>query len=156
MLLQRIYHFTIGRYREVVSFLVLISFLITFIVTRATVYMMDARIIPDFYLALGQTHVHHLNYGIFLLAIVGYLALLFHDEDINEVFAIGYGIGLGLTFDEFALWLHLQDDYSARVSYEAVIIISMLLINIVYFGDLWKRLLGYFLAKIQGRKKEKV
>ena len=30
-----------------------------------------ARRIPDVYLHLGGTHVHHLNYGIFLLAAVG-------------------------------------------------------------------------------------
>ena len=156
MLLQRIYHYTIGRYREVVSFIVLSSFLVSFVIARLTVYLMDANIIPDFYLAAGQTHVHHLNYGIFLLAVAGYLALIFHNEDVNEFLAALYGVGLGLTFDEFALWLRLQDDYYARISYEAVIIISLLLINIVYFGSTWKRVFCYLLAKLQGRKQEKV
>ncbi|OGE31794.1 hypothetical protein A2631_01520 [Candidatus Daviesbacteria bacterium RIFCSPHIGHO2_01_FULL_44_29] len=140
---RKLYELTIGRYTEVVSFIVLLSFLITFIIARLTIYLIDAQILPDFYLAVGQTHVHHLNYGIFLLSFVGYLALIYHDEAVNEILGILYGIGLGLTFDEFALWLHLQNDYYARVSYDAIVVIIVLLLNIIYLGNIWKRLYKY-------------
>jgi len=109
---------------------------------------MDAGVVPDFYLAVGQTHVHHLNYGIFLLAVVGYLALIFHNEKINESLSVLYGIGLGLTFDEFALWLRLQNDYYARATYEAVIVIIVLLLNIVYFGNIWRRIYNFSLGRL--------
>ena len=50
--------------------LVLFSFLLTFIASRVTVYLIMARKIPDLYLHLGGNHIHHLNYGIFLLVAV--------------------------------------------------------------------------------------
>ena len=35
-----------------------------------------------------------------------------------------YGIGLGLTFDEFGMWLHLNGDYWQRASFDAVIVLA--------------------------------
>ena len=49
----------------------LFAFLITFMLARTSVLLIMARRIPNLYLFLGSTHVHHLNYGIFLLALVG-------------------------------------------------------------------------------------
>lgn len=152
-MLQRLYHETVGKYTEVVSFIVLMSFLTTFVLARLTVYLIEAHILPDFYLFVGQTHVHHLNYGIFLLSITGYLSLIYNNEKMNELLAIFYGIGLGLTFDEFALWLHLQDDYYARVSYEAIIVITIILINVIYLENVWRslfRLIGRVVTRSFG------
>lgn len=142
-LVKGFYHHAFGKYQEVTSFIVLVFFLTTFVLARLHQYLADANWIPDIYLFLGQTHVHHLNYGIFLLSIVGYLALIYHDEKVNEILAIFFGIGLGLTFDEFALWLFLENDYYARASYEAIIIITALLINIIYLGNVWKRIFKF-------------
>ena len=87
-----------------------------------------ARRIPDVYLHLGGTHVHHLNYGIFLLAAVGgYLLLGRPDESGSARAAVLYGIGLALTFDEFGLWLHLGGSYWQRASFDAVVVIAALL-----------------------------
>ena len=47
---------------------ILTAFLLTFITARIIVFLIMARTIPDLYLYIGGTHVHHLNYGIFLLA----------------------------------------------------------------------------------------
>jgi hypothetical protein len=35
---------------------------------RITVFLIVSHRIPDIYLRLGGTHIHHLNYGIFLLS----------------------------------------------------------------------------------------
>jgi hypothetical protein len=49
---------------------------VTFTLARTLVFLIMARRIPNMYLFLRDTHVHHLNYGIFLLAAVaGYLLL---------------------------------------------------------------------------------
>ncbi len=48
-----------------------------------------------------------------------------------------YGIGLGLTFDEFGMWVRLKDDYWVRQSYDAIIVISLLLLNIAYYKSVW-------------------
>src|SRR5258708_7977365 len=144
---QKIYQYTFVRRKEVESFIILVSFLATFLIARLYQYLTDANLIPDIYLFVGQTHVHHLNYGIFLLTITGYLSLIFANERLNEKLAIFFGIGLGLTFDEFALWLFLKDDYYARASYEAIIIITVFLINVIYLSNVWKGIYRYLKDK---------
>ena len=146
-ILEKLYIKVISKHRGVTSFIILISFVLTFIAARLTIYLIDANVVPDFYASLGQTHIHHLNYGIFLLSISGYLSLIFHQRRIIEKLAIMYGVGLGLTFDEFSLWLHLQNNYYARISYEAIVVIGVILINIVYFGEIWKKVWRHICPK---------
>ena len=50
---------------------ILTSFLFTFIAARVLVFLIVSRRIPDLYLHLGGSHIHHLNYGIFLLSAIG-------------------------------------------------------------------------------------
>ena len=90
--------------------LVLLSFLLTFVAARVVSVLMRAHRMAGFYLRVHGTHVHHLNYGIFLLAGVG-AYLLFHPGPAAAGAAVTYGIGPGLTFDEFGMWLHLGGDY---------------------------------------------
>ncbi|MBV8910476.1 MAG: hypothetical protein JOZ89_06925, partial [Gammaproteobacteria bacterium] len=45
----------------------LFAFLLTFILARTLVFLIMADRIPNLYFFLHDTHVHHLNYGIFLL-----------------------------------------------------------------------------------------
>jgi hypothetical protein len=95
---------------------------------RVLVFLIVARRIPDVYLNLGGTHVHHLNYGIFLLSGVGaYLLLGYPGPRGLRWSAVLYGIGLALTFDEFGLWLHLGGSYWQRASFDAVVVIAGLL-----------------------------
>ena len=51
-------------------------------------------------------HIHHYVYGIFILAIAGYLALIFRNDGATPWIALLYGLGVGLTFDEFGMWLN--------------------------------------------------
>lgn len=107
---------------------ILVSFPFTFIIARVLVFLIVARRIPDVYLHLGGTHIHHLNYGIFLLSAVGaYLLLGRPDSRTLRRLAIFYGVGLALTFDEFGLWLHLGGSYWQRASFDAVVVIAALL-----------------------------
>jgi thiol:disulfide interchange protein len=50
-------------------------------------------------------HIHHYAYGIFILAVAGYLALIFVGDRARLWIALLYGLGLGLTFDEFGMWI---------------------------------------------------
>jgi hypothetical protein len=50
-------------------------------------------------------HIHHYVYGIFILAVAGYLALIFGGARAKSWIALLYGLGLGLTFDEFGMWI---------------------------------------------------
>jgi len=108
--------------------LVLLSLLIAFVVSRVLSILIMLHKMPDIYLHVRGTHVHHLNYGIFLLAGVG-AYLLFRPGPAAPPAAatIVYGIGLGLTFDEFGMWLHLNGDYWQRASFDAVIVLAVAL-----------------------------
>jgi hypothetical protein len=104
---------------------VLIAFLATFIAARVLVFLIMSRTVPDVFLHLGGTHVHHLNYGIFLLAGVGaYLVFQRPAGWRLGIVAVVYGIGLALTFDEFGMWLHLGGGYWQRASFDAVVVIA--------------------------------
>jgi hypothetical protein len=106
----------------------LFVFLLTFICARVVVFLIMARRIPDFFLYLGGTHVHHLNYGIFLLSAVGGYLILVRPMGFGlEISAIVYAIGLALTFDEFGIWLHLGGSYWQRASFDAVTVVAALL-----------------------------
>ncbi len=103
------------------------TFLLTFIASRLLVILIMGRMIPDFFLHMGQTHVHHLNYGIFLLCIVSGLLLFFQVSERERWWsAVAYGFGLALTFDEFGMWLHLGGGYWQRASFDAVIVVASL------------------------------
>jgi hypothetical protein len=75
---------------------------------------------------VGGTHIHHLVWGILLLLITGYVGLAVEPgSPWEEIDAVVFGIGTGLTLDEFALWLNLRDVYwsaEGRRSIDAVII----------------------------------
>jgi hypothetical protein len=102
-------------------------FLLTFIAARLLVILIMGRMIPDLFLHMGQTHVHHLNYGIFLLCTVGGVLLFFQLSDRERWWcAVAYGFSLALTFDEFGMWLHLGGGYWQRASFDAVIVVASL------------------------------
>jgi hypothetical protein len=110
------------------AFLVLAALLVSFAFIRMSTRLMRSPKVPWWpgSVQTGGVHVHHLVFGIVLLMIAGFLELSFRpDSPWQEILAIAFGIGLGLTLDEFALWLHLEDVYWAeegRRSVDAVII----------------------------------
>ena len=98
-------------------FLILLSFLGSFGFIRTSAHMIRAQVSwwPGNVETKGGTHIHHMFWGILLLMTMGYLGLA---TDMGspwlELTGIAFGIGLGLTLDEFALWLNLQDVYWSR------------------------------------------
>ncbi len=109
-----------------VARVVLSTFLLTFVASRCMVILIEARKVPDFYFHARGTHVHHLNYGIFTLSAVGAYLLFRRPAGGRPLTwaAIVYGIGLGLTFDEFGMWVHLGGSYWQGASFEAVVVIG--------------------------------
>ena len=103
----------------------LFGFIVTFVVSRVFVFLIMAQLMHNFYFFLGKTHVHHLNYGIFLLsAVCGYSVFRRPVGRAAEVVALLYGVAMGLTFDEFGMWLHLGGGYWQRASVDAVIVVA--------------------------------
>jgi hypothetical protein len=73
----------------------------------------------------GGLHIHHLVFGIVLLMLSGFLSFVLQPgSPWFEILAGLFGVGAGLTLDEFALWLYLEDVYwseEGRSSVDAVI-----------------------------------
>src|SRR5580692_9294121 len=117
----------------------LFGFLVTFVLSRICVFLIMSDEMPNFYFFLHGTHVHHLNYGIFLLAMVcGYGVFRRPVGRKAEITALFYGVAMGLTFDEFGMWLHLGGSYWQRASVDAVIVLSALF-GLVAFGRTVRR-----------------
>ena len=116
----------------------LASFLLTFLAARILVLLIMTRRVHDLYLYVGQTHVHHLNYGIFLLTAVGAYLLFFPTPRPPAWILVAYGVGLALTFDEFGMWLHLGGPYWQRASFDAVVIIAATLGLISVAPAVWR------------------
>ena len=102
-------------------FLASLSFFVTFAAVRLVAHAIRAGVGPFHNVSRGETHIHHLVWGILLLLAVGYGGLLQlgtgerrSSVTISRVIALVYGVAAALTLDEFALWLHLQDVYWER------------------------------------------
>jgi hypothetical protein len=110
-------------------FLVLVGFLASFgFIRMSTRIMRSPRLSwwPGSVVSEGGVHVHHLVFGICLMLAGGTLGFaLFDSPPWREICALGFGIGAGLTVDEFALWVYLDDVYwkrEGRISIDATVI----------------------------------
>ena len=111
----------------------LFAFLLTFIASRIIVFLIMSGRVPNMYFFLQKTHVHHLNYGIFLLAgVAAYLLIRRPAGREARMAALAYGVAMGLTFDEFGMWLHLGGSYWQRASVDAVLVVAALLGLVAY------------------------
>jgi hypothetical protein len=134
------------------EFLVLASFLVTFVIVRLITHAIRADRGPLRNVSIRGRHIHHLVPGILLLLVTGYLAVAVDSQVGRRTVAIFFGIGAALTLDEFALWVNLRDVYWAREgrrSIDAVIVAASLgglvLIGSQFWADTGRavgRLLG--------------
>jgi hypothetical protein len=124
-------------------------FLLTFIASRVLVILIMAHKMPDLFLHMGGTHVHHLNYGIFLLCTVAAVMLFYRLSDRERCWcAVAYGFSLALTFDEFGMWLHLGGGYWQRASYDGVIVVASLFGMLAFFPPLAKMRANHWITGI--------
>jgi len=121
-----------GGSARVAGFVLLVAFLLSFGFIRMSTRLMRSPKVPWWpgSIKTGGIHVHHLVFGIVLLMLAGFLGFALQpDSPWLEILAAAFGVGMGLTLDEFALWLHLEDVYWAeqgRRSVDAVIFATLL------------------------------
>jgi hypothetical protein len=99
--------------RENALFNLFTSFVVTFISVRAiTTLLRDRqRVGPFRNLMVGRRHIHHFVPGIALTFVAGSAAIATRREGLESWLAIPFGAGMGLTLDESALLLELDDVY---------------------------------------------
>src|SRR5438132_8728744 len=102
----------------------ILPFILTVAVAR-TVSLFFPRFHVDLYPGF---RTHHYVYGIFLLAIAGYLALLFKSPRATPWISLLYGLGLGLTFDEFGFWVSLNGVRGVRWNTHGLLMIAILFV----------------------------
>ena len=102
--------------RENSLFNLLASFATTFLVVRSVTYGLRSRrtMGPFRNLRVGDRHIHHYVPGIVIAFLSGAGAIVSRDERLEPVLAVPFGIGMGLTLDESALLLELEDVYWSR------------------------------------------
>jgi hypothetical protein len=93
----------------------LAAFLLTFAILRAITAIIHYEWLPHGpfrnLVTRSGLHIHHLFWGILLLMVTGFAALTSRQAKWHLRIAIVFGIALGLTLDEFAMWLRLADVY---------------------------------------------
>jgi hypothetical protein len=102
--------------RENAMFNLLTSFSVTFILARSIAYALRERrrVGPFRNVRLGDRHIHHFVPGIVIAFASGTAAILTRNEAHEPRLAIPFGVGMGLTLDESALLLELDDVYWTR------------------------------------------
>jgi len=115
------------------GFVLLAAFLVSFLFIRTSARLMRSPKVswwPGSVKTSSGLHLHHLVWGIVLLLLGGFLGFATgRGSPRTEIFAALFGIGAGLTLDEFALWVHLRDVYwseEGRSSLDAVIVAAVL------------------------------
>ena len=105
-----------GSTRENALLNLLGSFSLTFAIARMSTYVIRrrGRFGPIHNFRIGGRHIHHFVPGIVLAFACGGAALLTREERLEPVLAVPFGIGVGLTLDESALLLELDDVYWTR------------------------------------------
>jgi len=110
-------------------FLVLVGFILSFSFIRMSTRLMRSPRVPWWpgsVVSDGGVHVHHLVFGIVTMMIAGTLGIsALGQSPYAEICAFLFGVGAGLTIDEFALWVYLDDVYWAeegRSSIDATVI----------------------------------
>jgi lysyl-tRNA synthetase class 2 len=80
-------------------------------------------------------HVHHLVFGIVTMMAAGTLGFVADGRaPYTEICALLFGVGVGLTIDEYALWVHLEDVYwerEGRSSIDATVIAGSMMLLVV-------------------------
>lgn len=127
------------------GFILLAGFLASFGFIRMSTRLMRSPRVPWWpgSVKTSGVHVHHLVFGIVIMIAAGFVS--FAVEPASpwlEITAALFGIGVGLTVDEFALWLYLEDVYwseEGRASVDVAIVCALVgllvLVGFVPFGQ---------------------
>jgi hypothetical protein len=111
------------------------SFVATFITARGITYLLRhrSRAGPFRNMRVGRRHIHHFVPGIVVAFAAGAGAILTRNEDLEPLLAVPFGVGMGLTLDESALLLELEDVYWTReglLSVQITLAVTALLASI--------------------------
>jgi hypothetical protein len=116
-------------------YLVLVGFVLSFAFIRMSTRLQRSPRVawwPGSIVSDSGVHLHHLVFGIVTMMAAGAGGFAaFGNTPWTEICAFAFGVGAGLTIDEFALWVYLDDVYWAkegRTSIDATVIAAALML----------------------------
>ncbi len=101
-------------------------------------------------------HPHPIAFGIFLLAIAGWIGIHYSGKLLTRVAAVVYGAGLGFIVDEVALVVSGIGEYQHSDLPEVLflfILVSALMMSSIYFPSFWASLEGWVKTKYRRHRK---
>ena len=99
---------------ETILFNILAGFTGGFALMRLSTWGIRSGWWPIGNVSVGGRHVHHFVPGILLAFVAGGVGLVGASQRAEQVAAFPFGAGVGMTFDEAALLLELDDVYWSR------------------------------------------
>ena len=127
------YHDIVKR-NLVTPFLIFVSFLLSFGLTRLLAYTF-----PSLSFIVGKYHIHHFYYGIGFIIVSNWISLITNRETPRLISSVLFGFGLGIIADEIGLLLTctsplmLQCDYYTRITLDIFTIIVAIFLAVLYF-----------------------
>lgn len=125
------WHDNLVAHHKQALFLVLLGFLGSFCFIRASTRLQRSPRVPWWpgSIVTGSVHLHHLVFGIAMMIGAGTVGFAtYNSSPALEICAALFGVGAGLTIDEFALWVRLEDVYwseEGRSSIDAAVIATL-------------------------------
>lgn len=131
--------------RNLIPLLIILnSVVLIFALSRTLTYLiMETNHLPDYLFAqIGNFRLHHFVYGNIIIVITSFLAIGLGINKHRNLFAVFYGIGLGLILDEFLLWVGNVNELTRNTlwiphSLTAVSTVSLIIATIIMV-DLYK------------------
>lgn len=130
-------------YKEI-PFTIFLGFWLTYAFARLLIHLL-----PGLSADINGVHIHHFSYGIIILTLVGFYSLVMNPAG-RKLYktAFFFGVALALTYDELGMWLKLTDDGVARFGYDAIALISIGFINMLYLDQHWRSLTRNIKSKL--------
>jgi hypothetical protein len=130
--------------RENAMFNLLTSFVTSFMIARGVTALLRerSRVGPFRNLNVGRRHIHHFVPGIVLAFSAGAAAIVTRNENLEPKLAVPFGIGMGLTLDESALLLELDDVYWSEegiISVQIALAVAAMLAAVALAGRFLRR-----------------
>lgn len=86
--------------------IILNAVIITFLISRLTAYLIINKYLPSILFAsVNGFRLHHFVYGNIIIAVTSFVSIGLGIKKHKNLFALFYGIGLGMVLDEFLLWI---------------------------------------------------
>lgn len=104
-----------GSTSQGLAFLALAGFFVSFLTARSF-----TTINPDIVVVSSGIHFHHFWYGLVMVCVAGWLGIASTRPEHDRVYALTFGLGLGLIGDETGLLLTLGD-YNSELTYAVVL-----------------------------------